>query len=203
MKKIFKVILGVVCMAAMTVCVFAMAACGGGSSATLIESYCQGPQDGLNMSPAMSQYYVLMPQYLQLNLYSDGTYQYSAVTSQTWLMDMEEFGSRTIDVHSVVVIGTYEKTANEEADGCSDIKLSAATRVIYTGTFTTYTGSYGYVDTADESTWESFEASSFGGDPQNVLEKFGKEKVLTVDDTNKLIVTSDPDFGYYLGSIIG
>lgn len=50
---------------------------------------------------------------------------------------------------------------------------------------------YGYVDTADESTRENFNATAFDGDPQKVLDFYGKAKTLVVDNSNKVIVSED------------
>ena len=142
----------------------------------------------------------------QVQLYSDGTYVLQDVTYEMPLFNADPSESEGMpfgaNVISATSFGTYTLVEDEESEGKAILTLSAANRLIFSGSDVFFPDSYGFYDSADKSTAEAFSANTlYGSDTAKLMADFGSEKVIPVNTQTKLMDVTAGDPIYQQGHI--
>lgn len=180
MKKV--IALFAACLILMT-CATMLSACGA-EEATITDVY--HSHTHLSLQP-FSSYDAWVSQSNVVTLYSDGKYVLDISITEGVAKPAEYFTSSLNEI-GITLMGTYEKVYDEASD-TTTLKLSEASRILYTGTSSGATiATFGLLDTADEESVAAFEAEFWGG-AEGLKEKLGGAKELEVNETDKTLVT--------------
>ena len=147
----------------------------------------------LSLQP-WSSYDAWVSQSNVVTLYSDGKYVCD-ISITEGVAKPAEYMTSSLNEIGITLTGTYEKVYDEASD-TTTLKLSAADRVLYTGTSSGATiATFGLLDTDDAESAAAFEAEFWGG-TDGLKAKIGGAKEIEVNEADKTIVT---DIYQYVG----